>query len=222
MCYTRACPVCDALVAVVSRCVTKIGVRVVLSLQARGLQAMDSAGVLERMRDRKAQGSSDPIVTLALDGGATHGAALAALEGNAKPRVSTKKDNALSPVWHEDFEFALLLPPPPPKRRGRGAPPPKPAAPVPLPALVVTVDDWDLASGNDFMGRRKIALPAHLADGRPRRRWYPLGDESGRAPPTEDELDDANADDKKREARRRGGGRTSRSSAVTESMPTFQ
>ena len=52
----------------------------------------------------------------------------------------------------------------------------------PAATLVVTIDDWDLASGNDFMGRRKIPLLAHLSDGRPRRRWFPLGDTTGATP----------------------------------------
>ena len=78
------------------------------------------------------------------------------LEG--EQRRSKVKKTTLCPVWKEEFEFA---------------------AHDLEEVLVVTVDDWDRASGNDFIGRVKITVD-DLESRETIRAWYPLHDEAGK------------------------------------------
>ncbi|KAJ1450927.1 hypothetical protein M885DRAFT_531139 [Pelagophyceae sp. CCMP2097] len=91
-----------------------------------------------------AGGSSDPLVLFDLDG---------------ETASSTTKMKTLKPVWLEQFEFV--------------ADDTAGMAGDYAQVLKVSVEDYDLISGNDFMGEFDIPLRL-LADRALRRSWYPL------------------------------------------------
>lgn len=88
-------------------------------------------------------GSSDPLVTITLDG---------------ERRNSKVKKKNLGPIWNEYFEFPV-----------------EDTSDV----LRVVCDDWDLTSGNDFMGAVDVPLRM-LTDRTLFRQWWWLRDENGR------------------------------------------
>ena len=75
--------------------------------------------------------------------------------------MSTCKKQNLNPAWDETFQFALMDGP-----DGE--------------TLEVEVEDWDLLSSNDFMGRCYVPLRDLGAD--PTRAWYSLGSAKPGAP----------------------------------------
>ena len=75
--------------------------------------------------------------------------------------MSTCKKQNLNPAWDETFQFALMDGP-----DGE--------------TLEVEVEDWDLLSSNDFMGRCYVPLRDLGAD--PTRAWYALGSAKPGAP----------------------------------------
>ena len=75
--------------------------------------------------------------------------------------ISTCKKQNLNPTWDESFQFALLDGP-----DGE--------------QLEVEVEDWDLLSSNDFMGR--CYVPLRDLGLHPKRAWYPLGSSKEGAP----------------------------------------
>ena len=91
-------------------------------------------------------GSSDPLVTFELK------------QTGGKPKKSTTKKKDLNPIWKEHFAWQIEE-----ERRFSDT-------------LVVTVDDYDMASGNDFIGKFEIPLN-DLNDCVERREWHALGGE---------------------------------------------
>ena len=91
-------------------------------------------------------GSSDPLVTFELK------------ETGGKAKKSTVKKKDLNPIYKEHFSWQIE------EER------------LFSDTLVVTVDDYDMASGNDFIGKFEIPLN-DLNDGVERREWYSLGGE---------------------------------------------
>lgn len=79
--------------------------------------------------------------------------------GNDKQTSSTKKKN-LSPVWEEKFTFDTS---------SVGG------------VLDVVVDDYDMGSGNDFMGQISIPLTT-LTTRQEVRQWYELTEKDGKVP----------------------------------------
>ena len=91
-------------------------------------------------------GSSDPMVSFELK----------ETRGGVKKSTIKKKD--LNPVWKEHFEWRIEQ------------------EKLFSDVLVVTVDDYDMASGNDFIGKLEIPLN-ELNDCVERREWHALGGE---------------------------------------------
>jgi hypothetical protein len=71
---------------------------------------------------------------------------------------STTKKKTLEPVWEEKFQLPV---------KSTTA------------TLTCTVDDYDMASGNDFMGKFEVPL-ADLADRQEHRQWYAMCGEGER------------------------------------------
>ncbi|KAH8076365.1 hypothetical protein JL721_363 [Aureococcus anophagefferens] len=94
-------------------------------------------------------------------GGSSDPVVTFALPG-AETQTSTCKAKCLAPRWREDFALA--------------------ADDAAGEALVVTVFDQDLASGNDFMGAVEVPLAA-LGDRAVHRAWHPLRSKAGEAAP---------------------------------------
>ena len=81
------------------------------------------------------------------------------LDDGEKQKSTTKK-KSLAPVWNEEFEWQVS------ESQCFGG------------VLKFVVDDYDMASGNDFMGQFEIKL-TDLNDRVEHREWYPLCGESG-------------------------------------------
>ena len=75
--------------------------------------------------------------------------------GGGETRTTSVKKNSLAPVWLETFDLAIHH-----TEADTGS-------------LRILVEDWDLVSGNDFMGRGEVRL-SKMRDKHRERRWVPL------------------------------------------------
>jgi len=82
---------------------------------------------------------------------------LVTLTMNSQKQTSTCKKKNLSPVWEEKFVFDSS---------------------TASSTLTVTVDDYDMGSGNDFMGKFEVKL-GDFADRKESRKWYELTEKDG-------------------------------------------